>query len=182
MSLEDFDVQLNRAIERNAFLENELDEKASLQETVQRLKDEARDLRSELAARATNASEKLRMYSPGEQDVSTNGPYHTPPAPSSTPQSVGSPASVSRDHTEATTPLTQTTRIAALNIVGDLLRKVGALETKLATSRNIRRVKAANSQGLTNRGKRPAHSNANNTQNGVKETPQTSSGMLKITV
>jgi hypothetical protein len=42
VSLEDFDVQLNRAIERNAFLENELDEKASLQETVQRLKDEAR--------------------------------------------------------------------------------------------------------------------------------------------
>ena len=78
------------------------------------------------------------------------------------------------DHTEATTPLTQSTRIAALNIVGDLLRKVGvsiilvcfhddkgydcpciipqALETKLATSRNIRRVKAANSPTMSPRG------------------------------
>lgn len=33
---------LQQAIERNAILENELDEKETLQETVQRLKDEAR--------------------------------------------------------------------------------------------------------------------------------------------
>lgn len=33
---------LYQAIERNAFLENELDEKESLAVTVQRLKDEAR--------------------------------------------------------------------------------------------------------------------------------------------
>ena len=39
---------MNAAIERNAFLESELDEKESLKMAVQRLKDETRDLRSEL--------------------------------------------------------------------------------------------------------------------------------------
>lgn len=42
MSLEDFETRLNQAIERNAFLESELDEKESLLVSVQRLKDEAR--------------------------------------------------------------------------------------------------------------------------------------------
>lgn len=41
-SLEDFESRLNQAIERNAFLESELDEKEALKEMVQRLKDEAR--------------------------------------------------------------------------------------------------------------------------------------------
>jgi len=42
MSLEDFEQRMNQVIERNAFLENELDEKENLLESVQRLKDEAR--------------------------------------------------------------------------------------------------------------------------------------------
>ena len=42
VSLEDFEQRLNQAIERNAFLESELDEKESLLVSVQRLKDEAR--------------------------------------------------------------------------------------------------------------------------------------------
>lgn len=46
MSLEDFEQRLNQAIERNAFLESELDEKENLLESVQRLKDEARGQRS----------------------------------------------------------------------------------------------------------------------------------------
>lgn len=41
-SLEDFEARLNLAIERNAFLESELDEKEDLKVMVQRLKDEAR--------------------------------------------------------------------------------------------------------------------------------------------
>ncbi|XP_026636220.1 nuclear distribution protein nudE homolog 1 isoform X2 [Microtus ochrogaster] len=85
MSLEDFEQRLNQAIERNAFLESELDEKENLLESVQRLKDEARGL-----------------------DSSNSG-----------------------------TPLTPAARISALNIVGDLLRKVGALESKLASCRNL---------------------------------------------
>lgn len=42
MSLEDFEQRLNQAIERNAFLESELDEKENLLVSMQRLKDEAR--------------------------------------------------------------------------------------------------------------------------------------------
>ncbi|XP_042913184.2 nuclear distribution protein nudE homolog 1-A-like, partial [Parasteatoda tepidariorum] len=42
MSLEDFETRLNQAIERNAFLENELDEKENMAVLIQRLKDEAR--------------------------------------------------------------------------------------------------------------------------------------------
>ncbi len=42
MSLEDFEQRMNHVIERNAFLESELDEKENLLESEQRLKDEAR--------------------------------------------------------------------------------------------------------------------------------------------
>ncbi|CAF1057120.1 unnamed protein product [Didymodactylos carnosus] len=48
VSLETFEKQLNQALEHNALLENELDEKEQLVETVQRLRDETRDLREEL--------------------------------------------------------------------------------------------------------------------------------------
>ena len=47
-SLEDFETRLNVAIERNSFLDSELDDKESLQAAVQRMKDETRDLKSEL--------------------------------------------------------------------------------------------------------------------------------------
>ena len=47
-SLEDCESRMNAAIERNVFLESELEEKETLKMTVQRLKDEKRDLQSEL--------------------------------------------------------------------------------------------------------------------------------------
>ncbi|CAF2341613.1 unnamed protein product [Rotaria sp. Silwood2] len=47
-SLSTFETKLNRALEQNALLENELDEQQQLTETVQRLRDETRDLREEL--------------------------------------------------------------------------------------------------------------------------------------
>jgi hypothetical protein len=45
-SLAEFEAKINEALERNAILESDLDE---LAETVQRLRDESRDLRQELA-------------------------------------------------------------------------------------------------------------------------------------
>ncbi len=48
MSLEDFEQRMNHVIERNAFLESELDEKENLLESVQRLKDEARGRRANI--------------------------------------------------------------------------------------------------------------------------------------
>merc|ERR1719357_1873225 len=47
-SLEEFESSMNAAIERNAFLESELDEKDNLAMAVYRLKEEAKELRSEL--------------------------------------------------------------------------------------------------------------------------------------
>lgn len=49
MSLEDFEQRMNQVIERNAFLESELDEKENLLESVQRLKDEARGIRTNVS-------------------------------------------------------------------------------------------------------------------------------------
>ncbi|KAF0033215.1 hypothetical protein F2P81_015505 [Scophthalmus maximus] len=93
MSLEDFEQRMNHVIERNAFLESELDEKENLLESVQRLKDEAR----------------------GESLLAT--------------------------------PFTTSARISALNIVGELLRKVGNLESKLASCRDYINEQTVNRRG-----------------------------------
>lgn len=158
VSLEDFELRLNQAIERNAFLESELDDKETLLETVQRLKDEARDLKSEIgvtkrqvvtpvagksasktsaaadtsvdrldASRLTDTSRMVDSGYDGHQQQAV-----TPTTPT-TPTAKGMPPTP----TNGTTPLTPSARISALNIVGDLLRKVGALEAKLATCRNF---------------------------------------------
>jgi hypothetical protein len=58
-SLGEFEAKLNEALERNAILESELDEKDELAETVQRLRDEARDLKQELAVRQQKAQKDL---------------------------------------------------------------------------------------------------------------------------
>uniref|UniRef100_A0A3B5LZ37 NUDE domain-containing protein n=1 Tax=Xiphophorus couchianus TaxID=32473 RepID=A0A3B5LZ37_9TELE len=127
MSLEDFEQRMNHVIERNAFLESELDEKENLLESVQRLKDEARDLRQELAVRQKERRpssslgkdsdrSEMRCSSPPNLSIPITpskpvGSYMTPPA--------------SSIHSLTGTPLTTSARISALNIVGELLRKVG---------------------------------------------------------
>uniref|UniRef100_A0A8D3ACI9 NudE neurodevelopment protein 1-like 1a n=1 Tax=Scophthalmus maximus TaxID=52904 RepID=A0A8D3ACI9_SCOMX len=132
MSLEMFEQRLNQAIERNAFLESELDEKESLLVSVQRLKDEARDLRQELAVRERQAdvTRKSAPSSPTREDVKMDTAVQPslslPATPLILPNGFGS-----------NSPLTPSARISALNIVSDLLRKVGALESKLAACRNF---------------------------------------------
>jgi len=155
-SLEDFEGRMNSAIERNAFLESELDEKESLKAAVQRMKDETRDLKSELKVLTTsdppvssppdNDKSLLHMkmernnnlngksspdsnkhaaeVSNGEKDMASSPILDTPPSSSKT----------SPRHNSTLTP---SARLSALNIVGDLLRKVGALELKLSSCRNI---------------------------------------------
>jgi len=155
-SLEDFEGRMNSAIERNAFLESELDEKESLKAAVQRMKDETRDLKSELKVLTTsdppvssppdNDKSLLKMkmernnnlngksspdsnkhaaeVSNGEKDMASSPILDTPPSSSKT----------SPRHNSTLTP---SARLSALNIVGDLLRKVGALELKLSSCRNI---------------------------------------------
>ncbi|EDO34270.1 predicted protein, partial [Nematostella vectensis] len=139
-SLEDFEHRLNQAIERNAILENELDEKETLQETVQRLKDEARDLRQELAVR------QLEKKKPEDFNKENKEPADKLSTPVKTEAIPSEPLANLHTNTIATSPLhagygssplTPSARISALNIVGDLLRKVGALESKLASCRNF---------------------------------------------
>ncbi|KAI7803858.1 nuclear distribution protein nudE homolog 1 [Triplophysa rosa] len=151
MSLDDFEQRMNHVIERNAFLESELDEKENLLESVQRLKDEARDLKQELAVQHKQERKpSISLFKEMEK------PDATPSRPSSVvnfalpsilatpsrPPGSGSafntpPASYSRLEGLTGTPLTTSARISALNIVGELLRKVGNLESKLASCREL---------------------------------------------
>ncbi|KFO20679.1 Nuclear distribution protein nudE like protein 1 [Fukomys damarensis] len=133
MSLEDFEQRLNQAIERNAFLESELDEKENLLESVQRLKDEARDLRQELAVQQKQEKPRTPMPSSVEAERTDTAVQATGSVPS-TPIAhrglglgLNTPGTVRRglDSSNSGTPLTPAARISALNIVGDLLRKVG---------------------------------------------------------
>lgn len=176
-SVEDFEERMNKAIERNAFLESELDEKEALKAAVQRMKDETRDLKSELrilAPRHPNLSlqasldltypdndKKLREGEANNNssrfdsnklaaDAETKsesgraeGHHHhavpeTPPSSAkNSPAAATSGAAAVNGEFTGGTPLTPSARISALNIVGDLLRKVGALELKLVSCRNI---------------------------------------------
>ncbi|XP_051988800.1 nuclear distribution protein nudE-like 1-B [Xyrauchen texanus] len=148
-SLEDFEQRLNQAIERNAFLESELDEKESLLVSVQRLKDEARDLRQELAVRE-RTTDVSRMSAPSSPTLDIDKTDSAVQASLSLPATpVGktiehpfiAPKALTNGYGNSS--LTPSARISALNIVGDLLRKVGALESKLAACRNFAKDQAA---------------------------------------
>jgi len=196
-SLEDFEARMNATIERNAFLESELDEKESLKVSVQRLKDETRDLRAELRVLAApapipgtpggmNSNTPKRAFSldspssvlptsrvdiinnqsgalrtPDNERITTNGTSHmnyfnrkkvlesigsgtgncseknnNSTMDSNRLESNGNDSKINHSvHHQP--PLTPSARLSALNIVGDLLRKVGALELKLSSCRNI---------------------------------------------
>ncbi|KAG5854107.1 nuclear distribution protein nudE-like 1-B isoform X1 [Anguilla rostrata] len=150
VSLEDFEQRLNQAIERNAFLESELDEKESLLVSVQRLKDEARDLRQELAVRERN-TDVTRMSAPSSPTLDCGDKMDS--AVQASLSLPATPIAKNMDNAFANSkvlangcggsPLTPSARISALNIVGDLLRKVGALESKLAACRNFAKDQAA---------------------------------------
>uniref|UniRef100_A0AAQ4QY09 NUDE domain-containing protein n=1 Tax=Gasterosteus aculeatus aculeatus TaxID=481459 RepID=A0AAQ4QY09_GASAC len=125
MSLEDFEQRMNQVIERNAFLESELDEKENLLESVQRLKDEARDLRQELAVQQKPVQDRKSSLGSSITDApptSTSPPAAGLPTPPPHP-SFDSVSRVGGD------PLPPSARISALNIVGELLRKVGVRTT-----------------------------------------------------
>ncbi|XP_036428283.1 nuclear distribution protein nudE-like 1-A isoform X2 [Colossoma macropomum] len=155
-SLEDFEQRLNQAIERNAFLESELDEKESLLVSVQRLKDEARDLRQELAVRERQP-DVTRMSAPSsptpdneKMDSAVQASLSLPATPLS--QSLDNAFSNQKALANGcnSSALTPAARISALNIVGDLLRKVGALESKLAACRNFAKDQAARKNYVIN--------------------------------
>ncbi|TMS22817.1 Nuclear distribution protein nudE-like protein 1 [Larimichthys crocea] len=142
MSLEDFEQRMNHVIERNAFLESELDEKENLLESVQRLKDEARDLRQELAVRQKERRPSSSLGKDTDRvdlQCPSAGNPSIPITPSKPISSFATPplSSIRRGDGLTGTPLTTSARISALNIVGELLRKVGNLESKLASCRDF---------------------------------------------
>uniref|UniRef100_A0A0S7EMA9 NDL1B n=1 Tax=Poeciliopsis prolifica TaxID=188132 RepID=A0A0S7EMA9_9TELE len=185
VSLENFEQRLNQAIERNAFLESELDEKENLLESVQRLKDEARDLRQELAVqqkqqvqdRKPSISSSVKEPSSSSSSTGLPTPPLTPPdsrmedKSSAPPRPVASsedvstaPPSASRAESISAIPLTTSARISALNIVSELLKKVGSLESKLASCRNYVNEQTANRrQHSAGSGSAPAQSNPSET-------------------
>ena len=59
-SLGDLESKLNEALETNAILQSDMESKDDLTETVQRLRDETRDLKQELAVRQKNHFVTLR--------------------------------------------------------------------------------------------------------------------------
>lgn len=195
MSLEDFEQRMNQVIERNAFLESELDEKENLLESVQRLKDEARDLRQELAVQQKQQVQDRKPSLSGavkEPSSSSAAGFPTPPltppdkraedktsssssnlsvpstAAVATPPRPAAPAdppstplpSISRGEGLSGTPLTTSARISALNIVGELLRKVGNLESKLASCREYVNEQTASRRGLAGSQGAPAGPNS----------------------
>lgn len=135
-SYREYNEKFNGALERIAILQDELYEKESLKATVQRLKDEAAELRQEikiqekkmLSEQEKSAAERRRSSfrlatMPGSLEM--GGANHHSPASHNKNKNVNN----------ATSPLITTNR-SAMDIVGDILRKVGDLEVKLADCRS----------------------------------------------
>ena len=75
--------------------------------------------------------QRLRWLDGINNSMGKSGTENSFPSPKAIPNGFG------------TSPLTPSARISALNIVGDLLRKVGALESKLAACRNFAKDQAS---------------------------------------
>lgn len=162
MSLEDFEQRMNHVIERNAFLESELDEKENLLESVQRLKDEARDLRQELAVqqkqdRKPSLSAVVSPpLTPRDKGTEETRREEDQANDSSQGKTAATPAS-SREAAVSGTSFTTSARISALNIVGELLRKVGNLESRLASCRQyVQEQSSRGAHGASPREKPPS--------------------------
>lgn len=130
-SLEDFEARLNQAIERNVFLESELDEKENMTVLIQRLKDEARDLKQELLVKKSPNNETSQPPGRFQDSVVDSNKL----VPSEGPTPVSSPKR-SYTHPSSISSAVKSGPDSALNIVGDLLKKVGVLESKLQSCRN----------------------------------------------
>ncbi|XP_011503188.1 PREDICTED: nuclear distribution protein nudE-like 1-B [Ceratosolen solmsi marchali] len=151
---EEMEAKFNVALEKTALLESELDEKESLRATVQRLKDEIRDLKQEIQVQVRHqpdndksaAVERVRNHVDSNK-LQFELETHTPPtSPISTTNvststlkignGVGGMIGNNINNNVSPPSLTPCTRILAMNMIGDLMRKVGALENKLNTCRN----------------------------------------------
>ncbi|KAF7265228.1 hypothetical protein GWI33_021337 [Rhynchophorus ferrugineus] len=108
-SISGFEQALNSALEKNAILESEVDEKENLKEKLQRLADETRDLKQELLVKEKERVPDNERYMNGFIDNRLKeSETQTSPA-----------------KREYQPPLSPASRVMAINIVSDLIRKVG---------------------------------------------------------
>ncbi|XP_026467033.1 nuclear distribution protein nudE-like 1-B [Ctenocephalides felis] len=130
-SVATFEDLLNKAYEKNALLENEVGEKENLQVQLQRMRDEARDLQQELKIKVKDGDKSLMNgYSNSYMNLSLDSNrLHC----EMETQTVDNQTSVKNQPSNINgNGLTSGGRIIAMNIVGDLLRKVGNMEAKLS--------------------------------------------------
>ncbi|XP_053987542.1 nuclear distribution protein nudE homolog 1-A [Hylaeus anthracinus] len=154
---EEIEAKLNSAIEKNALLESELDEKEGLKVIVQRLMDEIRDLKQEIQVQERHqpdndkSADRVRNHVDSNKlqvELETHIPPSSPIVQQSIPPSnttsplkignrvVGGVTGNKNNNNNVNPPLAPCTRILAMNMIGDLMRKVGALENKLNTCQN----------------------------------------------
>lgn len=194
-SLGEFEAKMNEALEKNAILQSEMEAKDDLSETVQRLRDETRDLKQELAVRQ-KANQSLNIKHTMEANAAINSINKmdvSPPSPNGDHllnkneiKNEASQPNISNSLTNSAQQQQQTTlntilnelnlqqqqqqmshnkttlingindfknmsssnvpsvsgmapsvRISALNFVGDALRKVTSIESRLLNSRSL---------------------------------------------
>lgn len=130
---------LNQAYERNAVLESEVDEIENLRVKLQRATDEARDLKQELKVMEKVPVHKKEDDSTNENQL-TNGHISNTTRTQVEIETQTSLMSPQKREINGNA-MTPSSRVSAINLVGDLLRKVGALESKLASCRGTVRPK-----------------------------------------
>ncbi|XP_033213917.1 nuclear distribution protein nudE-like 1-B [Belonocnema kinseyi] len=156
---EEIEAKFNLEIEKNALLESELDEKDGLKVIVQRLMDEIRDLKQEIQVQERRQPDNDKTADRIRNIVDSNKLQvelgsHTPPSSPVAPPNITPVNSITpqtkiangvggvignNNNNNMNPPLAPCTRILAMNMIGDLMRKVGALENKLNTCRNASR-------------------------------------------
>ncbi|XP_018313011.1 nuclear distribution protein nudE-like 1-A isoform X1 [Mycetomoellerius zeteki] len=141
---EEIEAKFNLAIEKNALLESELDEKEGLKVIVQRLMDEVRDLKQEIQVHERHHADnnksvervrsivdsnklqaELESNSPASQIVPQTIPQNNT---TTSPIKIGHGmvgGVIGNNNNNMSQPLPPCTRILAMNMIGDLMRKVG---------------------------------------------------------
>ncbi|XP_026725003.1 nuclear distribution protein nudE homolog 1-like isoform X1 [Trichoplusia ni] len=155
---------LNQAYERNAVLESEVDEIENLRIRLQRATDEARDLKQEL-----KVMEKVPKPKKGDESTESSLVNGHISNPSRTQVEIETQTSLMSPQKREINgnAMTPSSRVTAINIVGDLLRKVG-LERFLC--RECGKIKCS-CETPSAAGRHFAGESSENLQNGLNDIP-----------
>uniref|UniRef100_A0A0K8TUG3 Putative lis1-interacting protein nude n=1 Tax=Tabanus bromius TaxID=304241 RepID=A0A0K8TUG3_TABBR len=135
-SIAGIETMLDKAYEKNALLESEVDEKEVLQEKLQRLMDETRDLKQELNVKSRpNPGEMNGIMDKclGNADASRSEAEPQTPASAKHDSSQSQHSIKHPDNLINGNAMTASSRTTALNIVADMLRKLNLDKTLLCS-------------------------------------------------